>query len=65
MRIFSVDPSEIQSRRFAPSNSFAEATALVEAALNELREAEVALERQLSDLRGYISENLGATIAVQ
>ena len=37
-----------------PPKSFAEASALVEAALGELRAAELALEKQLSDLRGYM-----------
>lgn len=40
-----------------PPKSFAEASALVEAALDELRAAEVSLERQLSDLRGYMRDN--------
>ncbi len=43
--------------RLPPPKSFAEASALVEAALGELRAAEVALERQLSDLRGYLRTN--------
>ncbi len=46
--------------RLPPPKSFAEASALVEAALGELRAAEVALERQLSDLRGYMRKNVSA-----
>jgi len=45
------------STRLPPPNSLSEANALVEAALDELRAAEVALERQLSDLRGYMRLN--------
>jgi hypothetical protein len=38
-----------------PAQPFAEASARVDAALDELRIAEAALERQLSDLRGYMT----------
>ena len=38
-----------------PAKPFAEASARVDAALDELRIAEAALERQLSDLRGYMN----------
>ena len=40
-----------------PAHPFAEASARVDAALDELRIAEAALERQLSDLRGYITRS--------
>ena len=42
------------SRRLGPAPSFKEASASVEQALDELRAAEVSLERQLSALRRYI-----------
>ena len=48
-------PSNLQ--RLPPSRSFSDATAQVQAALDELRAAEVALERQLSDLRSYMRTN--------
>ena len=50
-------PSTTQSRRLPPARSFAEATAMVEAALGQLRNAEASLERQLNSLRGYIDLN--------
>ncbi len=40
--------------RLAPPRAFSEATALVEDALNQLRAAETALERQLGELRNYM-----------
>ena len=46
--------------RLSPPRAFTEATARVEDALAELRAAEYALERQLSDLRSYMK---GATAA--
>ncbi len=48
--------AQIPSRHLPPPESFAEASAAVEAALGELRAAEVALERQLSELRGYMRD---------
>ena len=42
------------SRRLGPAPNFQEASASVEQALDELRAAEVSLERQLSALRRYI-----------
>jgi hypothetical protein len=42
------------SRRLGPAPSFQEASASVEKALDELRAAEVSLERQLSALRRYM-----------
>ena len=42
------------SRRLGPAPSFVEASASVEKALDELRAAEVSLERQLSALRRYM-----------
>jgi len=58
MRIVSVSELSPPSLRGLPPNrSFAEASAQVEAALGELRAAELALERQLSDLRCYLRVN--------
>jgi len=48
-------PSNLQ--RLPPPRSFSEASAQVQTALDELRAAEVALERQLSDLRSYMRTN--------
>ncbi len=48
---------EFQPRRLPPARSFAEATAMVEAALGQLRSAEASLERQLGTLRDYIGAN--------
>ena len=45
------------TRRLPPARSFAEATALVEAALGQLRNAEAALEKQLLSLSRYIDAN--------
>ena len=42
------------SRRLGPAPSFQEASASVEKALDELRAAELSLERQLSALRRYM-----------
>ncbi len=42
------------SRRLGRSPTFDDASARVEAALDELRAAEISLERQLSSLRRYI-----------
>ena len=42
------------SRRLGPAPNFQEASASVEQALDELRAAEVSLERQLSALRRYM-----------
>ena len=42
------------SRRLGSSATFDDASARVEAALDELRAAEMSLERQLSALRRYI-----------
>ena len=42
------------SRRLGPAPSFQEASASVEQALDELRAAEVSLQRQLSALRRYM-----------
>ncbi|MDB5570326.1 MAG: hypothetical protein JWN93_1509 [Hyphomicrobiales bacterium] len=42
------------SRRLPPPRSFSEATASIQAALDELRAAEAALDTQLADLRAYI-----------
>ena len=42
------------SRRLGPAPTFVEASARVEQALDELRAAEVSLERQLSALRRYM-----------
>jgi len=42
------------SRRLGPAPSFQEASDSVEKALDELRAAEVSLERQLSALRRYM-----------
>ena len=42
------------SRRLGPAPSFQEASATVEQALDELRAAELSLERQLSALRRYM-----------
>ena len=41
-------------RRLPPSRSFAEATALVEAALEKLKKTEASLERHLDSLRDYM-----------
>jgi hypothetical protein len=49
--------SHPEPRRLPPARSFAEATAMVEAALGQLRNTEVALERQLNSLRDYIDLN--------
>jgi hypothetical protein len=55
-------PAAVYGRRMPPSSSFAEATALVESALGELRDAEAALERQLADLRDYLrAETIGVS----
>lgn len=43
--------------RLPPPRSFAEATAMVEAALGQLRNAEAALEKQLVTLSKYIDRN--------
>jgi len=42
------------SRRLGPAPTFVEASARVEQALDELRAAEVSLERQLTALRRYM-----------
>ena len=42
------------SRRLGPAPTFVEASARVEEALDELRAAEMSLERQLSGLRRYM-----------
>ena len=44
------------SRRLEPAPSCLEASARVEAALDDLRAAEASLERQLGDLRRYLRE---------
>lgn len=46
--------------QLAPPRAFAEATASVEEALDELRAAEAALERHLSELRSYIRTETAA-----
>lgn len=51
------------SLRLVRSNSFEDATASVEAALDQLRKAEDTLERQLADLRGYIRQNTSLSVA--
>ncbi len=60
-------PATTVRPRFAPrlvrSNSFEDATASVEAALDQLRKAEDTLERQLADLRGYIRQNTSLSVA--
>jgi hypothetical protein len=43
--------------RLPPPRSFAEATAMVDAALGQLRNAEAALEKQLVTLSKYIDLN--------
>ena len=48
------EPALDLSRRLGPAPSFQEASASVEQALDELRAAEVSLERQLSALRRYM-----------
>ena len=48
------DPMLDLSRRLGPAPTFVEASARVEEALDELRAAEVSLERQLSALRRYL-----------
>ena len=48
------DPVLDLSRRLGPAPSFQQASASVEQALDELRAAEVSLERQLSALRRYM-----------
>ena len=48
------DPMLDLSRRLGPAPTFVEASARVEEALDELRAAEVSLERQLSALRRYM-----------
>ena len=50
----SAAPATDLSRRLVPSPTFDDASARVEAALDELRAAELSLERQLSALRRYI-----------
>lgn len=45
-----------------PARSFKEATAKVEAALGQLRNAEAALERQLSSLQEYIATSRQASV---
>jgi prefoldin subunit 5 len=50
----SAEPVLDLSRRLGPAPSFQEASASVEKALDELRAAEVSLERQLSALRRYM-----------
>ena len=50
----SAEPVLDLSRRLGPAPSFQEASASVEQALDELRAAEVSLERQLSALRRYM-----------
>ncbi len=49
--------------RLVRSASFEDATASVQAALDQLRQAEDTLERQLADLRGYIRQNTSLSIA--
>jgi len=49
------DPVLDLSRRLGPAPSFQQASASVEQALDELRAAELSLERQLSALRRYMS----------
>ena len=49
--------NEFAARRLPPARSFSEATAMVEAALGQLRNAEVALEKQLNSLSRYIDAN--------
>ena len=55
---------EITPCRLPPARSFTEATAMVEAALGQLRNAEAALERQLSTLQDYMlaSREAGAVV---
>jgi hypothetical protein len=65
MQISSFAPHQPATNRLAPSKTFAEASALVEEALNELRAAEIALERQLSDLRGYMRDSRVDATSVQ
>ena len=50
-------PATVSASRLPPPRSFAEATALVEAALGQLRNAEAALEKQLVTLSKYIDLN--------
>ncbi len=50
----SAEPVLDLSRRLGPAPTFVEASARVEQALDELRAAEVSLERQLSALRRYM-----------
>ncbi len=53
------------TRKLPPPRSFAEATAMVEAALGQLRETEAALERRLDSLRAYIdASRAGASSAL-
>ena len=49
-------------RRLGPSASFHEASARVEAALDELRAAEASLERQLAELRHYLRDGSGSAV---
>jgi hypothetical protein len=42
------------AKRLPPPSSFSEATASIQAALDQLRAAEAALDNQLADLRAYI-----------
>ena len=52
------------ARRLPAPEAFAEASARVEAALNALRDAEAALERQLSDLRVHRLQTMRAEASV-
>ncbi len=50
------------SKRLPPPKSFSEATASIQAALDELRAAETALDNQLADLRAYIGAGVDARL---
>ena len=51
---FPMDGFNLRSSRLSPPRAFAEAAALIDNALVELRAVEHALERQLGDLTSYL-----------
>ena len=51
---FPMDSFNLRSSRLSPPRAFAEAAALIDNALVELRAVEHALERQLGDLTSYL-----------
>ena len=56
----SADSALDLSRRLGRASTFDDASARVEAALDELKAAEISLERQLSSLRRYIRADKAA-----